>query len=76
MHFFTTKNLNSKKVHLVGGKCNWTKMHGIHGIKKQFYFYMFDVIIIFCIYLPSWPNINTPRTIEDHKRFSVFTVDH
>jgi hypothetical protein len=20
-------------MHLVGSKCNWTKMHGIHGIK-------------------------------------------
>jgi hypothetical protein len=23
-------------VHLVGSKCNWTKMHGIHGIKIAF----------------------------------------
>jgi hypothetical protein len=25
--------LNALLVHLVGYKCNWTKMHGIHGIK-------------------------------------------
>jgi hypothetical protein len=26
-------------VHLVGSMCNWTKMHGIHGIKTECIFY-------------------------------------
>ena len=25
---------------------------------KQLYFYMFDVIMLLYIYLPSWPDIN------------------
>jgi hypothetical protein len=39
------------------------------------YFYMFDVIMLFYISLPSWYNIKLCTTV-DRERFSVFRVDH
>jgi hypothetical protein len=43
--------------------------------KKQLYFYIFDVIMLFYISLPSWSNIKL-CTVVDRERFSVFRVDH
>jgi hypothetical protein len=41
---------------------------------KQLYFYMFNVVVLIYISLPSWPNINTSCTMVDRKRFSVFKI--
>ena len=41
---------------------------------KQLYFYVFDVIMLFDICLPSWPNINTFCTKVDRESFSVFRI--
>ena len=43
---------------------------------RQLYLYMFDVIVLFFISLPGWPNINTLCTMVDCERFSAFRVDH
>jgi hypothetical protein len=43
---------------------------------EQLYFYVFDVIMLFHISLPSWPHISTLCTAVDHERFSIFGVDH
>ena len=36
---------------------------------KQLYFYVFDVIMLFYICLPIWPNINTFWNIVDPETF-------
>jgi hypothetical protein len=41
---------------------------------KQFYFYMFDVVMLFYIYLPSWPNINALYPMADRERFLTLRV--
>jgi len=41
---------------------------------NQLFFYMFDVILQFYIYLSSWSNINTLYAMVDCERFSMFRV--
>ena len=43
---------------------------------KHSYFCMFDVIMLFYISLPSWPNMNTLCTAVDGEMFSVVRADH
>jgi hypothetical protein len=42
---------------------------------EQLYFYVFEVIMLFCISSPNWPVINTFRTVEDREIFSGPRVD-
>lgn len=37
--------------------------------------FVFDVIMVFYISLPNWPNINTFFTMVDREGFSFFRVD-
>ena len=36
---------------------------------KQSCFYMLDAVMLLCISLPSWPNINTLCNTVDRERF-------
>ena len=49
-------------------------MHLVGGV--TLYFYMSDVIMLFYIYLPGGPDINTLGAMLDRGRFSILIVDH